>query len=336
MATKIVTLMKIRLYVLFLYLLPFAMQAQEYSSSFNVLRMPASTHVAGVGGQNVSLIEDCASAGWANHSLYANVTDRSLGLIFMTYTGGSSLMGAHFVKALGERHTLAAGAQYMNYGSMDETNETGAVIGSFSAKDMVLGVGYSYLLSDRWSGGANLKLVYSKLAEFSSLAAAVDVGVNYYDEDRDMSLYAVLQNVGTQLKAYDDGLHSHLPFVLAIGLTKGMAHLPVRFHVTMTDVTRWKSEYYALPEKEDVKISFSKKLLIHFVLGVEVMPIENMYLSLGYNFRRANELKAAGSSGLAGFSAGGGMHIKHFNFGISYAKYHKASNSLMFQAGYRF
>lgn len=336
MATKIVTPMKIRLYILFLFLLPLLGQAQEYSSSFNVLRMPASTHAASVGGQNVSLIEDCAAAGWANPALNANITDLSLGLNFMTYTGGSSLMGAHFVKAFGERHTLAAGVQYMNYGSMDETDETGQVLGSFKAKDMVLGVGYSYLLSDRWSGGANLKLVYSKLAEFSSLAAAVDVGLNYYDEDNDLSASIVLQNIGTQLKAYDDGLHSHLPFVLAIGLSKGMAHLPIRFHVTMTDVTRWKSSYYALPDQDEEKVSFTKKLMNHFVVGAEVMPIENMYISLGYNFRRANELKAAGSSGLAGLSAGAGMHLKNIKFGLSYAKYHKASNSLMFEAGYHF
>ena len=336
MATKLVSPMKIRLFILFLSLLPFTVQAQEYSSSFNVLRMPAATHVAAVGGQNVSLIEDCASVGWANPALYANVTDMTLGLNFMTYSGGSSLMGAHFVKAFGERHTLATGIQYMNYGSMDETNETGQVLGSFSAKDMVLGVGYSYLLSDRWSGGANLKMVYSKLAEFSSLAAAVDVGLNYYDEERDLSVSAVLQNIGTQLKAYDDGLHSHLPFVMAIGMTKGMAHLPIRFHITMTDVTRWKSDYYALPDKDDETVSFSKKLLNHFVLGAEIMPIDNMYLSLGYNFRRAYELKAAGSSALAGFSAGGGMQLKNFSFGLSYAQYHKASNSVMFQAGYSF
>lgn len=336
MATKIVTLMKIRLYVLFLSLLPLLVQAQEYSSSFNVLRMPASPHVAAVGGQNVSLMDDCAAAGWNNPALYANVSDLSLGLNFMTYLGGSSLMGAHFVKAFGERHTLATGVQYLNYGAMDETDETGQVLGEFKAKDMVLGVGYSYLLGDRWSGGANLKMVYSKLADYSSLAAAVDVGLHYYDEDKDLSVAVVLQNIGTQLKAYDDGMHSHLPFVLAVGMTKGLARLPLRFHVTMTDITRWKSSYYEIPEAGDEHVSFTKKLLNHFVVGAEVMPIENMYIALGYNFRRANELKAAGSSGLAGFSAGAGIHLKKLNFGLSYAKYHKAGNSLMFEAGYRF
>lgn len=326
--------MKIKLYGLLMGILFLPVQAQEYSSSFNALRMPASSHVAALGGQNVSMMEDCAAAGWTNPALYANVSDMTLGLDFMTYTSGSSWMGAHFVKAFGERHTLAAGVQYMNYGSMDETDESGQVLGEFKAKDIVLGVGYSYLLGERWTGGANAKFIFSNLADYSSIAMAVDVGLNYYDEDRDLSISASLQNVGTQVKAYDNGVHTHLPFNLALGFSKGMAHLPVRFHVTFTDVTRWKSDYYALPDAEDDKISFTKKLLNHFVLGVDVMPTDYLYLSLGYNFRRANELKASGSSHLAGFSAGGGVKVKRFQFGASYARYHQAGNSLMFNAGY--
>jgi len=327
--------MKIKLYVLLLLLFPLETAAQEYSSSFNALRLPVVSHVAALGGQNISLITDEPAAGWSNPALYANASDMTIGLDFMTYAAGSSWMGAHFTKAFGERHTLAAGAQYLNYGTMDETDETGNILGTFGAKDIVAGVGYSYLLSDRWSGGANLKFIYSHIAEYSSVALAVDLGLNYYDEETDLSASAALQNVGTQVKSYDDGLRTHLPLTLAIGFTKGMAHLPVRFSVTMTDVTRWKSSYYALTDEDVESIGFGKKFLNHFVVGLDILPADFMYLSLGYNFRRANELKASGSSHWAGISAGGGFNIKRFQFGLSYAKYHKAGNSLMVTAGYK-
>lgn len=334
--------MKIKLLCsLLLVMIPCFGYAQEYSSSFNAVRMPVSSHVAALGGQQISLIEDDPTVGWANPALYANAGDMSLGLNFMTYHSGSSWMGAHFTKAFGERHTMAAGIQYMNYGTFDETDETGNDVGTFKAKDIVVGVGYSYLLTDRWTGGANLKFIYSGLAEYSSVALAVDLGLNYYDEDNDMSVSVATQHIGTQFKAYDGGVRTHLPFTLALGFSKGMAHLPVRFHVTFTDVTRWKSSYYAMPDDETdddgtrkEKVSFSKKLLNHFVLGVDVLPTENIYLSLGYNFRRANELKASGSSHWAGISAGGGVMIKRFKFGASFARYHQAGNSLMFNAGY--
>lgn len=332
--------MNIKIFSLLLAVLPATALAQEYASAFNTLRLPASSHAAALGGQNVTLIEDEPTAGWYNPALYANVSDLSAGLDFMTYAAGSTWMGAHFVKAFGERHTMAVGAQYMNYGKMDETDETGNTLGQFSAKDIVIGAGYSYLLSDRWTGGANLKMMVSNLADNTALAAAIDVGVNYYDDENDLSVSASLQNIGTQLKAYHDGQRTHLPFTLALGFSKGMAHLPVRFHVTMTDVTRWKSSYYVLPENKDKdksdKVGFGKKALNHFVLGLDILPTDYLYLSVGYNFRRAYELKASGSSHLAGLSAGAGVNVKHFKFGVSYAKYHQASNSIMANVGYAF
>lgn len=332
--------MNIKIFSLLLAVLPATALAQEYASAFNTLRLPASSHAAALGGQNVTLIEDEPTAGWYNPALYANVSDLSAGLDFMTYAAGSTWMGAHFVKAFGERHTMAVGAQYMNYGKMDETDEAGNTLGQFSAKDIVIGAGYSYLLSDRWTGGANLKIMVSNLADYTALAAAIDVGVNYYDDENDLSVSASLQNIGTQLKAYHDGQRTHLPFTLALGFSKGMAHLPVRFHVTMTDVTRWKSSYYVLPENKDKdkndKVGFGKKALNHFVLGLDILPTDYLYLSVGYNFRRAYELKASGSSHLAGLSAGAGVNVKHFKFGVSYAKYHQASNSIMANVGYAF
>ncbi len=323
-----------------LSLCPLTAVAQESSSSFNALKLPTSSHVSAVGGQNVSMVDDDATLGWTNPALYANVSDRSLALSFMTYAASTTWMGAHFVKAFGERHTLAVGANLMNYGKMDETDEQGNTSGTFSAKEFVLGVGYSYLLSDRWTGGANAKYLVSNLADYSAMAILVDVGLNYFNEESDFSLSASLQNIGTQVKAYDNGLRTHLPFNLALGISKGMAHLPVRIHVTLSDLMRWKQSYYVMPQQKDEnksdKVSFSKIALNHVVVGLDIQPSDIFYLSLGYNFRRAYELKAAGSSHWAGLTAGGGINVRRFQFGLSYAQYHQASSSLMVNAGYKF
>lgn len=305
--------------------------AQESTSSFTVLKLPVSSHAAGLGGENVSVVEDTPWAGWSNPALYSVVSDKSLGLDFMSYAGGGSWMGAQFVKALGERHTVAASAQYMGYGSMDETDESGTVIGSFSPKDMVIGGAYSYLLSDRWAGGAALKAVYSRYADFSAFALALDLGLNYYDEDTDLSASFVLRNVGAQLKSFD-GRTERVPFCMQLGVTKGMAHAPVRISVTMTDLTRWSSDDYFHPEGE--RLSFGKKLINHFVIGVDVLPTSNIYLCAGYNFRRAYELKAAGSAHGAGLTFGGGVQLSRFKLGASYAKYHLSASSLQFNVAY--
>lgn len=308
--------------------------AQESTSSFNALKLPVSSHAAALGGRNISLIDDEAGLGWSNPALLANVSDRTLALDFMTYVSSSAWMGAQFVKAVGERHSIAAMAQYMNYGSMDETDEEGHVLGTFSAKDIIIGAGYSYLLSDSWSGGANCKFLVSNISDYSAVAFSLDLGLNYLDAQSDLSLSVALQNLGLLLKPYDEGLRAHLPLTLELGLTKGLAHLPVKIHVTLTDLTRWRSSYYTLPEADSEALSFGRKALNHVVLGLDILPVESLYLSLGYNFRRAYELKAAGSSHLAGLSAGGGLQIRAFRLGLSYAKYHQAGHSLMCSASY--
>lgn len=105
--------------------------AQESSSAYTVLKLPVSAHASALGGENISAIEDTPWVGWSNPALYSSVSDRSLGLSFMTYASGSSWMGAQFVKGFGERHTAAFSAQYLGYGSMDETDANGQVIGLF-------------------------------------------------------------------------------------------------------------------------------------------------------------------------------------------------------------
>ncbi len=309
------------------------LQAQEGASAYHFLQFPQSSHTSALGGANISAVDDDVAAAMNNPALLSTVSDRTLSLNFMTYAAGSKAVGAAFAKAFGERHTGAVAAQYLGYGSMDETDAEGNVIGSFSAKDLSLTAGYAYLLNDRWAGGASVKMIYSKYAEFSSLALAVDVGLNYYDVDADFSASLALKNLGVQLKAFEDD-HDHVPYDLQLGLSKGIARAPIRFSLTLTDLTRWRTSDYFVPEGDELKSL--QKLLNHVVVGVDVFPIDALYLSAGYNFRRAYELKAAGSGKSAGLSVGGGVQLSRFRAGIAWARYHLAASSLHFDVAYTF
>ncbi len=325
--------MKKNIIIFFLQALIFSsLQAQEATTTQTILKLPTSAHVAALGGEHISVVEDTPWAGSSNPALYASVSDRSLGLDFMTYPAGGSWMGAQFVKAFGERHTAAFTAQYMNYGTMDERDENGTLMGTFSPKDILFGGAYSYLLSNHWSGGAALRALSSNYGGYSALSLSVDLGLNYLDEERDFSASIALRHIGAQVATFD-GLAEQLPFTAQIGFTKGMAHLPVRFSVTMTDLTRWSSSDYFNPDGED--ISFSKKLLNHFIVGVDFLPTETITISAGYNFRRAYELKAAGSAHGAGLSLGAGINLKRLRLSAAYTKYHVSASSLLFNVGYQ-
>lgn len=302
-------------------------RAQGEGSAMRVLTLPTSAHVVALGGESITATDAMPGIGLHNPALLASVNDRSVELQFMSYADGAKWMGAHYAMAFGERHTGAAYLQYMGYGEMEERDAAGNLMGNFSPKDMIFGVGYSYLLSDRWSGGANFKIDYSRIAEYSSAAIAVDLGLNYLDEEKDLSLSIAMRNIGAQVKTYD-GVVERVPYNLQMGLTQGLAHLPVAFTVTLTDLTRWKKSDY-IASGEDEKVGTGNLLLNHLVLGVEVRPRDNLWLALGYNFRRGYELKAADKAHMAGLSAGAGLNLRRFCIGLSWARYHKTTNSLM-------
>ena len=309
----------------FVMLLCQSARGQESTSVFNFLNLPTSAHTTALGGRNISLIEDDASLIFQNPALLASVSDNSLNLNFMTYMRGSKTGSASFSRIAGERGTWGVG-----YGNMKETLETGEELGDVRALDMAISGMYSYSLSERWVGAATGKIIYSKYADYTSCGLAVDLGLNYYDEEHDFSVSAVAANLGGQVKAFGED-HERLPFNLQLGFTKSLGHAPIRFSVTMVDISRWSSKYYYHVSKKPKGGSI---LMNHFCVGVDIIPTKQFYVAAGFNFRRAYEMKAAGSSHAAGLSAGAGLNIKKFKLGLAYAKYHVSAPTLSVSLSY--
>ncbi len=312
----------------------YAAHGQGIASSFSVLRLPASSHVAALGGEHISLAaDDAPSVGSINPALYAGAEPRALGLQFMTLPDGGSHFGAQYVQDFGDRHTAAITASCLNYGTMDETDAQGIKSGTFSPKDICFGLGYSYLLSDRFSGGAALNFVSSNYGQYNSLALSVNLGLNYYDPDNDVSVSAALLHIGRQIKTFEDGERQDLPFNAVVGATVGMAHAPVRLSLTLTDLTRWKSKDYFTTDDD---LSFGRLLINHAVVGVDVLLSDAITVSAGYNIRRAYELKQAGGSHWAGLSGGIGLSLRRIKLAVNYSQYALSAGSLGVNAAYLF
>lgn len=291
--------------------------AQDGKVGYQFLNIPASAHSAALGGANISIVEDDATLMWTNAAMLTNVSNNSIAFSYNSYIRSSQLLSAGYTRAVGERGTWAWGAQILNYGKMDETDETGNVIGNFTAKDINFQTSYSYLLSDRWSGAITAKVLLSNYANYSSTALGADLALNYFDDERGFSFSATGRNLGGQISSlYEDGDKESLPFNLAMGVSKDFANAPLRFSLTADDITHW----------DDVKF------IQHFVMGMDILPSKSTWLALGYNFRRAKEMKVQDKSHWAGFSIGAGLNVKKFKVGVAYGKYHIAASSILINA----
>lgn len=297
-----------------------ACQAQESLTDYNFLRLPVSAHVAALGGDNITIIEDDPSLIFHNPALISCVSDKSVNLSFMTYMEGTKTAGAAFVKALSQRATWGVSARYMDYGTMKEVDENNVETGTFSAKDIMAGGTFAYTLTDKIAGGVTAKMIYSSIAGYSSLAMGVDLGLNYYDEENNLSVSAVARNLGGQVKAFNDDFE-RIPLDLQLGVSKKLGNAPLRLSGTMTGLNDWHGRFAN-----------------HFVIGADILLSSSIYVSGGYNFRRVDEMKISDteneSSHGAGLSFGGGIQLERFKLQVGYAKYHVSASSLIINATY--
>lgn len=313
--------MKKAVFALLSCLSPTLLAAQESQTAYNFLRLPVSAHVAALGGDNITIVEDDPTLIFHNPALITSVSDKSINLNYMTYMEGVNTASAAFVKAVKERATWGVSAQFMDYGSMKETTESGEQIGTFSAKDISVAGSFAYLLTDRIAGGVTAKFVTSYIAGYNSMAVAVDLGLNYYDEEKGISLSAVARNLGGQVKAYNEDFES-VPLDLQIGASKKLGKAPLRLSATMSRLNDWDYGF-----------------IKHFSFGADLLLSSNIYLAAGYNCRRADEMKITdsednSSSHGAGFSFGGGLQLQRFKLQVAYAKYHVSASSLLFNVTY--
>lgn len=323
---------KLYIFLLMLFSAPSMVRGQnEATSVFDFLRLPTSSHAMALGGTNITIPDDDAALLFQNPAQMSNVSDRSINLGFMTYMRGCKAGNASWVMAHKERGTWGVGVQFVGYGSMKETTVEGVEVGDFSAIDMCITGGYSYMLTEYLSGGATGKFIYSKYGDYSSVGLGIDLGLNFYNSDKDFSASLVLANIGGQVKRFGDH-NEPLPFDMRLGFTKRLSGAPLQFSVTLVDLTRWASSDFYNPSGGSV--GFGRKLTSHFLVGVDVIPIEQVYISAAYNFRRAYEMKAAGSSHGAGLCFGVGLNLKKIKIGLSYAKYHLSAPSFMANAQY--
>ena len=313
--------MKKTVFSLLLALIVIACYSQESQTAYNFLRVPISAHAAALGGDNVTIIEDDPSLAFSNPALLSSVSDKSINLNFMTYMAGATTASASFNRIIKQKASVAVMAQYMDYGKMKEVDQNNVQTGEFSAKDIALSGVFSYILGDRIVGGITAKVVNSYIGSYSSWAVGVDLGLNYYDPDREWSVSVVAKNLGGQLKAYDNE-YEKMPLDVQAGVSKRFAALPFRVSLTLVGLNDWDA-----------------KFMNHLVAGVDIILSQQFYVAAGYNFRRADEmtlLRGTDDEGshMAGFSFGGGLQLERFKLQLAYGKYHVSSSSLLVNVSY--
>lgn len=328
-------------YVLFLMLLvctvSFGQIGGRYTYQF--LNLTASPRQAALGGKNITIYDEDVNQAMSNPAVLNEDMDNHLALNYGNYYGEASYGSASYAYTY-DRHvqTFYAGVNYINYGSFEGYDENGQATSDFTGSEGALSLGYAYNIPyTDLHIGANVKLITSTLESYNSIGGAIDVGIMYEIPKNNVNLALVIRNIGTQFTTYS-GIQENLPFEITAGASQELEHVPIRWHLTLENLQQWNISF-SNPVREETnidgstsseKVSFVNNALRHVVFGVELFPKKAVNLRLGYNFRRAEELRVEEQRNFSGISLGFGLKMNKLKFNYSYSRYTLAGNTSLF------
>lgn len=317
--------------LLFSLLSVMLLQAQAGQDTYQFLNLPYSARTAALGGSNVSLYDNDINLAFTNPALLSPRTNNILGLNYTNYISDINLGSAVYGRNFGDNNFMAFSINYIDYGTFIHTDELDQTLGEFTAKDFVANIVYTRRFTDNWTVGATFKPIYSVYERYSSFGVAFDLGASYHNESVLFSAGLVLRNMGWQFTGYhsiDGKQHREtLPFEIEAGITQGLKHAPIRFHMTLTNLQRWDLSYSygnnandAYTEKTKAG-NFFDMLFRHTIFAVEILPTKNFYIVASYNHRRRMEMRIPDKKTIAGFSFGAGLKLYKFQVGFAIAPY---------------
>ena len=206
---------------------------------------------------------------------------------------------------------FGAGIVYTNYGSFTETDAVGNILGTFSANDLALSIGYATTLEENVYVGAAVKFIYSGIAGYTSTAAAADLGVLYTIPDARVAVGASIRNLGAQLSTYS-GIREQLPLDVTIGASVIPRGLPLLLNVGFHRLT-------------DDASTIGERFRF-FTVGGEFSLSRVLKLRVGFDNAKRKDFKIGSSADLAGFSAGVGILVSGYTIDYAMSSLGKAGS----------
>ena len=321
---------------LILFFFIFVSKAQIGGNSvYKFLNLSISAKQSGLGGEVYTGIKNDIFQPAFNPASLDSTMHNKLGLNYVSYLSDINYGNIAFARKFKKLGLLYASVAYVNYGRFEYADEGGERNGTFGASESALLIGYAYPIpNSKWTAGLNTKFIYSALENYISTGMAIDFGLLYKNEDSGIQTGLVMRNFGTQLSTYQ-GTREKLPFEVNLSFSKEFLHAPFKWFVTLENLQEPKIAFVNTahntqdPNGEVIKenITTINHVFRHLILGVELFPRKRFNLRMGYNFRRAAELKLKDQRFGSGLNFGFGLRLRKFEINYAYGNYSFASNA---------
>ncbi len=318
-------------------------------STYQFLNLVSSPRQAALGGKSITNVDYDVTQPLYNPSTINSEMSNQVSANFTSYLGGISYGNAAYARTFkkekeidGETkataNTFHVGINYIGYGDFDGFDEQGNATSTFSGNEAAISVGYAKQLGNSdFYGGANVKFISSTLEQYSSLGVATDLAILYSNTEKAFQATLVVRNLGTQITTYNE-VQESLPLEVNLGFSQELENVPIRWHFTLENLQQWPIAFSnpsrVLTDLEgnqtQEEIGILNEVIRHTIIGAELFPRRGFNVRIGYNFRRAEELRIVEQRNFSGLSAGFSLKLNRFRFSYTHAKYTSAANSNFF------
>lgn len=270
-------------------------------NTFEFLRLDMSPRAAALAGSYVANDDD-PNVIFYNPAGLNFLKDKPASFSFLKHLVDINSASLTYSQEVTDIGRFGVGVQYINYGTFTEADANGNQLGEFGANEFALLVGYGNELGDNLFYGANVKFIYSGIADYSATGIAMDLGLHYTIPDDDWSFGLSILNFGTQISSYFDK-DEDLPTDMRFGISKALPHTPFKFYLSLN----------RLVDKYDNFTDRFKQL----TAGAEIRFSSSLKLRIGYDNEKRKDYKVGTTAGLAGFNIGVGFAVSDYT--IDYA-----------------
>ena len=298
---------------------------------YEFLNLTHSAFVSSLGGSNVAITNNDLNLAYHNPGLLNSSMSKSVALNYVNYFAGINYGMAMYSQSFPGIGNFAAGITYLNYGSFNEADESGIITGTFTASEYAFSMIFSHEIDSLFTIGANLKPVLSHLERYTSFGLALDLGASFHNRSNLFTAGLAIKNIGLQLTSYAGEAKQKLPFEIQAGVSQRLAHAPFRFSLTLRHLEKYDlTHQYITPsssvEQPASESDLAENLLRHVIIGTELIPHKNFYVSAGYNYQRRSELKVDSKVSTVGLSWGFGIKTSWIDIEFGRATYHLAGS----------
>jgi len=251
--------------LLSIYIFTFAETSGEYG--FQMLRIASGADLAAQGGSGTFYSR--SAFGFLQNAAANLITRNHVISMTQNYWIFDTKLNSMAYSNSSGKSSFSVAYRYLDYGKIENRDETGTIIGEFHPLDLSLSTSFAYRITPDHYVGININGIYEKIDTSSSIGFSFDLGYVYLTNLKNLKIAATIKHFGKTTKMNEEDID-----------------LPITAEISLAD--DFLINQIALSTELKV-VKYFDDDQIKAIAGICIRPLDKLDLRFGYKFNYDTE-----------------------------------------------